>query len=246
MATAFKSCSVPGCNGNAHRSAKGSRGWCSAHYQRWYHHGDPLGGRVYADNSGVCSVEACGVSAHVRGYCRDHYERWKRYGDPTAGNTSKGEPEAWLRDHVNHADAVECLVWPYARHEKKRGERGYGKVHIDGEQRFAHRVMCELAHGVAPTERHEAAHSCGNGHVGCVNPHHLRWDTTQGNADDRRVHGTENKGSRNGQAVLSEDDVRQIKTLLGSMSQRAIAAKFGVSRWAITDIANGRRWAWLK
>lgn len=38
------SCSIPECNGNAHWSAKGSRGYCSAHYQRLRKHGDPLGG----------------------------------------------------------------------------------------------------------------------------------------------------------------------------------------------------------
>lgn len=194
----------------------------------------------------ICAVDGCcKTDTIVRGYCRIHYHRFMKYGDPLAGPTFNGEPLAWLEARVRHADKDTCLIWPYARHEANRGGRGYGKVFIGGEQRFAHRVMCTLAHGDPPTPKHEAAHTCGKGHEGCVNPNHLRWDTTQGNADDRRVHGTVNKGSRNGRAVLSEDDVRQIKSLLGTMSQRAIAERFGVSRWAVTDIANGRRWAWL-
>jgi hypothetical protein len=46
MATKFKACSVDGCKGNADRSARGANGWCGAHYQRWWRHGDPLSGRT--------------------------------------------------------------------------------------------------------------------------------------------------------------------------------------------------------
>jgi hypothetical protein len=138
------------------------------------------------------------------------------------------------------------LIWPFARHEPKRGGRGYGKLRgSDGGERYAHRVMCELVHGDPPSPTHQAAHNCGQGHLGCVNPHHLRWDTTQGNADDRVIHGTENKGSRNGQAKLTEDDVIAIRKLLGHETQRKIANRFGVSRVTVSDIARGRRWGWL-
>lgn len=42
MAVRFKACSVENCNGNAHWEAKGARGWCSKHLQRWRKYGDPL------------------------------------------------------------------------------------------------------------------------------------------------------------------------------------------------------------
>lgn len=51
MAALFKSCSVAGCNGNAHRSARGMRGWCCSHYARWLRHGDPLKGRIGTGNA---------------------------------------------------------------------------------------------------------------------------------------------------------------------------------------------------
>lgn len=193
----------------------------------------------------ICAVEGCDKETWSRDYCRNHQHRFKKHGHPLAGPAGRGDPERWLRAHVGHADADSCLYWPFAHQGSRREGDGYGRMRIDGRYVYAHRLMCELAHGPAPSPKHEAAHNCGQGHLACVNPHHLRWDTTQGNADDRRLHGTENKGSRNGQAVLTEDDVRQIKAMLGAMSQRAIAKKFGVSRWAVTDIANGRRWAWL-
>lgn len=45
MADKHKPCSVKGCNGNANTYANGAHGWCSAHYQRWRRHGDPIAGR---------------------------------------------------------------------------------------------------------------------------------------------------------------------------------------------------------
>jgi hypothetical protein len=35
-------CSIPDCG----KSAVNSRGWCNAHYQRWWKHGDPTAGRT--------------------------------------------------------------------------------------------------------------------------------------------------------------------------------------------------------
>lgn len=46
MAIAFKPCAVTGCKGNAHHQARGERGWCSKHYQRWRRSGDPAGKRT--------------------------------------------------------------------------------------------------------------------------------------------------------------------------------------------------------
>lgn len=46
MADRFKSCSVDGCNTNAHRDAEGRRGFCNSHYHRFMRHGDPEGGRA--------------------------------------------------------------------------------------------------------------------------------------------------------------------------------------------------------
>lgn len=44
MADQFKACSVDGCNGNAHYSKQGRKGFCSAHYKRSWRHGNPLKG----------------------------------------------------------------------------------------------------------------------------------------------------------------------------------------------------------
>ena len=192
----------------------------------------------------LCSVGGCGKPHYANGYCRNHNHRFKKHGDPHAGRSGMGEPLRWLREHVSHG-SDECLTWPFARRDGT-----YGRYH-DPEtkkQRYAHREMCRLAHGDPPSPSHEAAHSCGKGHEGCVNPQHLRWDTRKGNASDRVKHGTENRGERNGCAKLTESCVKRIRALASKSgnTQNDIAATFDISRATVSDIVRGRRWGWLK
>jgi hypothetical protein len=72
-------CSVDGC----HKVVK-TRGWCTAHYERWRRNGDPgPAGDARKRPPRVCSVEACVDGARVRGWCAKHYARWQVHGDPT-------------------------------------------------------------------------------------------------------------------------------------------------------------------
>jgi len=191
-------------------------------------------------NQTSCKVEGCLSHSRARGFCEAHYSRWYRHGDPRGGRpTKKGEPMQWMKEHISHT-GNECLTWPFATLSN-----GYGEISRNGSTMGTHRLMCELAHGLAPTEDHQAAHSCGNGHLGCVNPRHLRWATSAENLSDRASHGTLNRGVRNGKAILSEDQVREIKKLKGTLSERKIAALFNVSRATVNFILSGRNWAWL-
>lgn len=73
------SCSIPEC-----ARPKKSRGWCRAHYLRWYRYGDPLAGRgsVAHAELGTCSVVGCESPRDSHGYCAAHYQRWTKHGDP--------------------------------------------------------------------------------------------------------------------------------------------------------------------
>lgn len=232
-------CSAPSC-----KRASVVRGWCKAHYYRWSRYGDPLGGSPLktSDEDRPCDIAGCDKPKHGKGLCRKHHERLRKYGDPhKLTRTSPGEPWQWLMGHVNHS-GEECLIWPYGRRHY-----GYGAVDVPGSSKrhYAHREMCRLAHGEPPHESYQAAHNCGNGHLACVNPRHLRWDTQQGNLADRHVHGTINRGARNGSAKLTEDDVREIRSLAKHLYQREVAEMFGLSRQTVSDILRRRRWAWL-
>lgn len=148
----------------------------------------------------------------------------------TKGN---GKTIQWLRDHVNY-DAEYCLIWPYFRNPN-----GYGQLGYLGKPYWAHRLMCEMAHGEPPTPQHEASHSCGNGHMGCANPKHLSWKTRTGNGLDCRAHGTQAR-SRAGKDRLTDARVEQIRALKGKKTQAEIALICGVSEPTVRDIFLGR------
>lgn len=188
---------------------------------------------------GCCSVEGCIKPARCRFLCKTHYERWRRFGHPTiGGKTPTGAAQDFLARAVSHNDTENCLMWPFCR-----SGNGYGQVQQNGRKRIASRVICELAHGPPPTPFHHAAHSCGNGHLGCVNPHHLEWKTPSENIGvDRERHGRTARGERSGTAKLTQRQVDQIRSLLGKKPQRVIGQMFGVSESAICHIHAGRCW----
>ncbi|WP_422073968.1 hypothetical protein [Tranquillimonas rosea] len=110
----------------------------------------------------------------------------------------------------------------------------------------AHRAMCILAHGEPPSPDSHASHLCGNGHLGCVNPRHLAWKSPAGNQRDRVIHGTHCRGSRNKRALVTEGDVRAIRSRAATGEpQTAIAAEFGITNYAVWAIVHRRTWAWL-
>lgn len=151
----------------------------------------------------------------------------------------RGAALQWLQQHVQHA-SDECLTWPFGNNET-----GYGFIRLDGRVIKASRVMCELAHGAPATRGLQAAHSCGNGRMGCVNPRHLRWATQSENQFDRVAHGTSNRGERCGSAVLTRDDVMRIRALAGVELQKVLAHRYGVAQATISKIQRGERWSWL-
>lgn len=80
---------------------------------------------------------------------------------------------------------------------------------------------------------------------GCVNPRHLRWATRSENHADKLDHGTHNRGEQCPTVKITEEQARQILALKGRLSQKDIAAKFGVTFQHVSNIHLGKRWAWL-
>jgi len=153
-----------------------------------------------------------------------------------AWNCGKGRGYKWLIDNASHANN-DCLIWPYTC-----DTRGYGQVGYRGKVLRASRLMCQIAHGDPPTEKHQAAHSCGNGAKGCVNPRHLSWKTNSENQYDRRRHGTHGGSLGYVHTKLTPEKVRQIRALRGIETQKDLARKFGVSDATIRGVQTGRWW----
>lgn len=135
----------------------------------------------------------------------------------------KGKAFTWLKAHVDFQGDV-CLPWPFCRDRK-----GYGALWHNGRGHWAHRLMCTLMHGDPPTPKHQAAHECGKGHYGCVNPRHLFWKTSSENHLDRRKTGSMLRNVHGPKSLLPPETIAQFIALKGQKTQVEIARMFGVS-----------------
>ena len=119
-----------------------------------------------------------------------------------------------------------CWLWTGAK------ERwGYGRCNPMRKQMTAHRYAWELTHGVTLTPDQLLLHHCDT--PLCVRPDHLWIGTNKDNMVDCQRKG------RNSTAQLKPEQVRIIRRLLGTMSQREIAALIGVKPGIICDINKG-------
>jgi DNA-binding transcriptional regulator YiaG len=148
----------------------------------------------------------------------------------TPDNPGRSPLMAWIRDHLSYS-GDDCLTWPFGR-----DRNGYGSTVRRGKKVLAHRYICTIVHGEPPTPKHHAAHSCGKGHEGCVNPRHLSWKTNSENQLDRHQHGTNAKS----RTKLTPEQVDEIRSLKGAESTGVTAARFGISEATARHIQSGR------
>jgi len=114
--------------------------------------------------------------------------------------------------------------------------RGAGAQRI---HRGIHQVVCAAFHGqqLGMEARHLDGDLLNN------TPDNLAWGTRQENSDDRILHGTVPKGETHGCARLKSHQVHAIRFFLAcELSQRQIAAWFGVSQPTIHNISANRNW----
>jgi hypothetical protein len=124
-------------------------------------------------------------------------------------------------------------------------QTGYAQVCLwrnnRGTKTTVHRLVALAFLGEPPSVDHVVAHNDGRR----LNNHwsNLRWATLQENAADTFLHGTHNRGSRNGQAKIDEVCVSAIRKMHSMQIPRRVTAEgFGLCRQTIDDILNGKRW----
>lgn len=220
-------CSVDGCDKPVF-----CRNQCSKHYDRWRR----------SRPAETCSIETCRKPAKAgNNLCYAHARKKWRYGDPLAGREN-GAPTEFYLDALKF-EGDDCLLWPFSK-----SADGYARYRprTDTRTQMLSRRICEDVYGDPPTPKHEAAHSCGKGSDGCINPNHLRWATPTENCADRITHGTANRGEKLWSNKLTAQDVIDVRKLMETMPCTHIARLYGVSNTAIYSIKRRINWDWLK
>jgi hypothetical protein len=106
--------------------------------------------------------------------------------------------------------------------------------------RKVHQLVCEAVYGSCPKGM-EVCHNDGD----TLNNDYrnLRYDTRVNNHYDKLIHGTDQNGERNHQAVLGWIQVREIRRRYANgVSQKALALEFNVRVSCISRIVNNLRW----
>lgn len=107
---------------------------------------------------------------------------------------------------------------------------------------YLHHVICEIFHGPRPTPRHQVRHLDGNIHNNSA--FNLAWGTAIENAADKKRHGTDSAGERNGMAKLSRQAVDAMRQRYAEsrLSFKRLGAEFGVSTMTAFRAVRGQSW----
>lgn len=134
----------------------------------------------------------------------------------------------WIRDVALPYQGDDCLTWPFARNPT-----GYGATFRAGRTVYIHRIICEEVNGPPPEPRYQASHSCGSGHLGCVNPKHLRWKTPGENQAEGPAHP---------RYKLTPRVATAIRHLKEKMKPHEIAECFGVTEATVRKVLAFKTW----
>ena len=127
----------------------------------------------------------------------------------------------------------DCVIWTGAT---ERG--GYGHARFKGRTLAVHRVVWEFINGAVVPVGYHVLHTCDN--PPCIWPPHLWIGTTAQNNLDCRLKRRHNIGEVNGNARLTEDQVRAI--LADTRYQRVIAADYGTTQRQVSRIKLREQW----
>jgi hypothetical protein len=143
-----------------------------------------------------------------------------------------------------------CWVWT-----GHRDAAGYGRIHINGSGRLAHRTAWELVNGPIPPAS-GVLHHCDN--PACVRAeadpeesHTFLGSQTDNMRDCSRKGRIKNqrhpelaRGAANGRAKINENEVRAVRAAHAAGESRAsIAARFGVTPQNVTHIVTNATWS---
>jgi HNH endonuclease len=134
-----------------------------------------------------------------------------------------------------------CQLWLGAKTSD-----GYGRLQWNGRTSRVTRLTWEIERGPIPPGLH-VLHHCDN--PPCRNIEHLFLGTNLDNVADKVAKGRQDRtsypGESNGNVKLSGAQVLQIRAIPASITQREIAALYGVSRETVSKIRLRKTWTYL-
>lgn len=152
--------------------------------------------------------------------------------------------------------AIVTLATGRVKKQYRDAKTGYWKVGLWFDRKdhpgSVHRLVCEAFHGAPPEAKMDAAH--GDGDKNNNDADNLRWATRQQNENDKREHGRDNAGERNGHAKLTTADAIAIREAHASAPRstgdkrvrkgvlKNLAQQYGVSVACIALVVPGRNW----
>ncbi len=117
---------------------------------------------------------------------------------------------------------------------------GYLTVKVNQKHTYVHHLVCEKFHGPRP-EGMEVAHIDGNTLNNAAS--NLRWSTPKDNHADKKLHGTDDRGTKNSRAAFSDEQVKHIRHLYAiGYSQYYLAEEYNVSQATISRVVTGVRY----
>lgn len=131
-----------------------------------------------------------------------------------------------FKKFVDQRTANECWEWLGSRRD------GYGQIGVGKRSASAHRVAYELAVGPIPAGLH-ILHLCDN--PGCVNPAHLRADTSKANTHEAWERGL----MANRKRTLRPEDVIAIRA--STEKTGVLVRRYGISRSQVARTRSGKR-----
>lgn len=169
-----------------------------------------------------------------------HFEEWSHI---------KRLPDYIISDHgrvmrITSAGNNFCRI---ARILRPRLEKnGYYRLGLftNGKvkRESVHRLVAEAFLGEPPSPLHEVAHNDGVRHNNHVS--NLRWATRKENHADKKLHGTSQCGSNNGNSKLKDWQAKDI--ISSNKKLKEIANDHDVAVQTVWNIRSGRSWAHLQ
>ena len=130
----------------------------------------------------------------------------------------------------------------WKRRKLHKARYGYMSIAVDSKTYQVHRFVLEAFAGPCP-EGMECRHLDGNPANNSLD--NLRWGTRQENVDDKQRHGTQIRGEKTCNAVLTEDLVIELRKRAISQGNRSLAREYGLTEGAVTNAIRGRTWGHL-